>query len=440
MNKSALILLAAILLLCCACANTGGARHLNIWPLVYYNEDDRDNTKTLSILTPIVYYHRGKGAREFSIRPVFSIKKDESADSTVIDILYPLIKYKKSGVDEKFRVFPIMKDETAEVFPNKTRTAHDHFPLYWGRSEDGVSYGGLFPIYGTVKNRFGKDDILFLLWPVYSRTVEDSMVSHTVLWPFFNKTSGDDGRGIRIFPLWGHEETTGKNYKTFILFPLITFSGKYLDTQSPVTDTIIIPFYVNRKTPHSRSTSYLWPFFTVSSDDRTNYRKVDAPWPFVSFARSDTLSLIQLAPFYRKRVTADDTTIDERMYILYPIYSQSRFTSPEKTEEGLRLMLIDKYLTTTYPDGSDDLWVYLFPVYDRRKLKTGEDSTVVFYPLPLYDDGFKRNYLPLFEIFRHETAADGTDRLTILHHLFIREVKGDVKTLDVPFYFRQNTQ
>lgn len=439
MNRSALILPALILFLCAACAHTG-PRHINIWPLVYYNEDDRNDTKTLSILTPIVYYHQGKEAREFSIRPVFSIKKDESDDSTVIDILYPLIKYKRRGPDEKFRIFPIMKDETAEVFPNKTRTAHDHFPLYWGRSEDGQSYGGLFPIYGTVRNRFGKDDIFFLLWPVYSRTVEDSMVSHTVLWPFFKKTSGDTGRGIRIFPLWGHEETTGKNYRTFFLFPLVTFSGKYLDTQSPVIDTFIIPFYVNRETPHSRSTSYLWPFFTVSSNEQINYKKVDAPWPFISFARSDTLSLIQVAPFYRKRVTTENSTIDERMYILYPIYSRVRFISSEKTEESLRFMLIDKYSRTTYPDGTDDLWVYLFPLYDRRKLKTGEDSTVVFYPLPLYDDGFKRNLLPLFEIFRHETAADGTDRLTILHHLLIREVKDDVKTIDVPFYFRQHTQ
>jgi hypothetical protein len=440
MKKTALILLAVILLLCCACAGIGGTRHVNIWPLVYYDEDKENNTRTLSILTPFVYYHRGKDAREFSIRPVFSIKKDESADSTVIDILYPLIKYKKTGADEKFRIFPIMKDETVEVIPNKTRTAHDHFPLYWGKSEDGRSYGGLFPIYGTVRKRFGKDDIFFLLWPLYSRTVEDSTVSHTVLWPIFNKTSGDAAHGMRIFPLWGHEETTGKNYKTFILFPLLTFSGKYLDTQSPVTDTIIIPFYVNHETPHSRSTSYLWPFFTVSTDDETNYRKVDAPWPLISFARSDTLSLIQLAPVYRKRVTTKNDTIDERMYILYPIYSQGRFTSSEKTEESFRFMLIDKYIRTTYSDGSDDLWVYFFPAYDRRKLKSGEDSTVVFYPLPLYDDGFKRNYLPLFEIFRHETAADGTDRLTILHHLLIRETKGDVKTLDIPFYFRQYTQ
>jgi len=438
MKRSLFISLTLILLLCSACAS-GGPRHVNIWPLVYYDEDSRDNSTTLSILTPILYYHRGKEGREFSIRPVFSMKKDDSADLTVVDILYPLIKYKKQGVDEKLRVFPIMKDETADIFPDKTRTAHDHFPLYWGRSEDGVPYGGVFPLYGTVKKRFGKDDIMFLLWPLYSRTVEDSAVSHTVMWPVFNTTSSDDGWGLRVFPLWGHEETTGKNYKTFILFPLVTFSGKYLDTQSPMTETMIIPFYVNRRTPHSYSTSYLWPFFTVSRNEETNYRKVDAPWPFVSVARSDTLSLFQIAPFYRNRVKTDKDSIDERMYVFYPIYSHDRFTSPDKTENTYRFMLIDKYARTTYPDGSDDLWVYLFPLYDRRKWKTGEDTTVVLYPLPLYDDGFKRNYLPLFEVFRHETTPDGTNRIRILHHLVIREVKDGNTELDVPFYLRRQT-
>jgi len=385
MKRAALIVTALMLLFCCACAHTG-PRHINVWPLVYYNEDDRDDTKTLSILTPIVYYHRGKEAREFSVRPVFSIKKDASDDTTVIDILYPLIKYRKRGADEKFRVFPIMKDETVEVLPDKTRTAHDHFPLYWGRSEDGRAYGGLFPLYGTVKNRFGKDDILFLLWPIYSRTVEDSTVSHTIAWPIFERKTGNTVRGTRIFPIWGHEETAGKDYSTFVLFPLITLRGRYLDTESPVTDTMIIPFYVNRQTPHSRSTSYLWPFFTVTRNEQNNFRKVDTPWPLISFARSGTLSLIQIAPFYRKRVTTEDNTTDERMYVFYPVYSRSRFTSSDKTEETFRFMLIDKYSRTTYQDGADDRWVYLFPLYDRRKLKTGEDSAVVLYPLPLYDD------------------------------------------------------
>jgi hypothetical protein len=439
MKKSALIVIALITLVCGACAH-GGPRHLNIWPLVYYNEDPGEQTKTLSVLTPIIYYHRGKEGREFSVRPIFSMTRDDSSDSTVIDILYPLVKYKKRGDDKNFRVFPIIRDATADIFPNKTRTSHDYFTLFWGRSEDGKAYGGLFPVYGTVKDRFGKDDIFFLLWPVYSRTVEDSMISHTILWPIFKKTTGDEGGGTRVFPLWGHEEITGKSYRTFYLFPLVTLRGKYLDTDAPMKDTIIIPFYVSRKTPYSRSTSYLWPFFTISTSEHTNYRKIDAPWPFISFAHSDTLSLVQFAPFYRKRVRTDKDGLDESTYILYPIYSWGRSTSPSETEETYRFMLIDKYVKTTYSDGTDELQVYLFPLYDRRKMKTGEDSTIVLYPLPLHDDGFKRNYLPLFEVYRHEITADGTDRLTILHHLLIREVKDGVETLDAPFYLRQQTK
>jgi hypothetical protein len=440
MKRSFFILPALALLVCSACAHAG-PRHINIWPLVYYSQDSRNETKTLSILTPIVYYHREKETREFSVRPVFSVKKDASNDSAVVDILYPLIKYRKRGGDRKFRVFPILKDETAEVFPDKSRTAHDYFPVYWGRSEDGKPYGGLFPIYGTVKKRFGKDDILFVLWPAYSRTVEDSTVSHTVLWPMFSHKTGETVHGTRIFPLWGHEETAGKDYETFFVFPLVTFRGRYLDTPAPVTDTMIIPFYVSRRSPHARSTSYLWPFFTVSRNDETNYIKVDAPWPLISLAWSDTLSLVQIAPFYRKRVTTERGATDERMYILYPIFSHSRFVSEEKTEDTVRFMLIDKFERTSYSDGTGDLWVYFFPVYDRRKSRTGGETTVVFYPLPLYDDGFERNLLPLFEIVRHETAEDGTDRLAVFHHLLIRETRGgDVRTLDVPFYFRQQIQ
>jgi hypothetical protein len=436
MKKSAPIVIAGIILACTACAHSG-PRHLNIWPLVYYHEDTVDQTTTLSVLTPIIYYHRGKEGHEFSVRPIFSIARDDAADSTVVDILYPLIKYKKYGADENFRVFPIIRDTKADIAPDKTRIAHDYFPLYWGRSEDGKAYGGLFPVYGTVKDRFGKDDVLFLLWPVYSRTEEDAMTSHTVLWPVFRITTGDQGWGMRVFPIWGHDEITGKSYRTFFLFPLATFQGRYLDTDAPMKDMYFIPFYVSRTTPYSRSTSVLWPFFTVSTNEHTNYLKISAPWPLISYARSDTLSLFQFAPFYRKRVTTDKDTVDESSYILYPLYSWGRTTSPSETEETYRFLLIDKYERTTFSDGSDELQVYLFPLYDRSKTKTGEDATTVLYPLPLRDDGFRRNYLPLFEIYKHEIAADGTDRLTILHHLLVREQKDGVETIDVPFYFHQ---
>ena len=437
MKRATLAALGVIVLLSCACAHTGG-KHLNIWPLVYYNENERQGTKTVSVLTPLVYYHRSlEGKSEFALRPIFSVAKDKTDDSTVIDILYPLIKYKKRGKDEKFRIFPIMKDETADVYPDKVRTAHDYFPLYWGTSEDGERYGGFFPLYGTVKKRFGKDEILFLLWPAYSRTEEEGFVSHSVLWPIFGVTTGEGGWGGRFFPLWGHEEVIGKEYKTFYLYPFITLRGRYLDTDSPLVDTYIIPFYVNRSTPVSRSTSYLWPFLTFTRNEQTGYRRVDIPWPFITIARSDTLSITQFAPFYRKRVETEKDSVDESRYILYPIFKDGHFTSPTKSEDTFRFMLIDKYVTTTYPDGADELWIYLFPLYDHRRLKSGEESSVFLYPLPLYDDGFKRNYLPLFEVYRQDTTKEGDTRTSILHHLYIRDVRDGVEQIDAPFYFRE---
>ncbi len=437
MKRAAILCLGVILLFTSTCAYPGG-KHLNVWPFVYYNEDEKEGTKTVSILTPLAYYHRSKeGKSEFSIRPLFSIVKDTSADSTVIDILYPLMKFKKNGQDKKFMLVPLIKEQTDDIYPNKTRTSSDYFPLYWGTSEEGESYGGLFPLYGTVKHRFGKDEIMFLLWPVYSRTKEDGFVSHSVLWPVFKKTTGANGWGMRVFPLWGHEEETGVNYKTFYLFPLVTFRGRYLNTDSPMTDTLFIPFYAHRQTPHSWSTSYLWPLFSVSYDKDTNYRRIDMPWPFVAIARSDTLSLTQFAPFYRKRVTTQNDSVDESRYFFYPIYTEGHFTSPKMNEDSHRFMLIDKYIETKYADGSQELWIYLFPAYDRRMLKSGEESTALLYPLPLYDDGFKRNWLPLFEVYRKDTTAEGDTVTKILHHLYIKKIKDGIETIEAPFYFKE---
>jgi hypothetical protein len=258
-----------------------------------------------------------------------------------------------------------------------------------------------------------------------------------VLWPVFGITTGAGGWGARVFPFWGHEEVTGKEDTTFFLFPFVTLRKRHLDTDSPLIDTLVIPFYVDRRTPHSRSTSYLWPFFTTAHNEKTGLKRIDVPWPLVTIARSDTLSLTQVAPFYRTRVTREKDSVDESRYILYPIYKETHFASPQKDEDAVRIMLIDKYVKTAYPDGGGELWVYLFPFFDHRELRSGAESSVALYPLPLYDDGFRRTYLPLFEVYREDVTDRGDSTTRILHHLYIREVEDGIERIDAPFYFRE---
>jgi hypothetical protein len=419
-------------------ATVDGNRRVNLWPFFYYAEDKNEDTVTVSLFTPLFFYHRaGEKTIEYGFRPLFSVHKNLEEKSSVVDFLYPIGKYKRRGDYTNLRIFPIIRDATFDLADGKTRVAHDYFPLFWGKSEDGESYFGIFPVYGTIVDRFGKDELSFLFWPIYSQTVKEGFETNNYLWPIFSRTTGDGGWGIKVFPLYQHKELTGVEYRTSYLFPLITLRGKDLDTDTPLTEKIFIPFYSVQETPHSRSVSYLWPFFTYSWDERVNYVKYDIPWPVFSFARSDILNYTQYFIFYRHQVRTERDSTELRRYILYPVFTEYHYTSPNRTEDTYRFFLIDKYHRASTAEGENELWVYVFPFYNRRLLTTGEDTSTILYPLPLYDDGFVRNLLPIFELYHREQTTAGDETICILHHLYIKETKDGVEYIDAPFFFRE---
>ena len=434
-----LAVLYALMLFSASCASTGTDR-INVWPLFYYSHDEVRQTVTVSVLTPLIYFHQTEETRELALRPVFSYFRDDTADVTILDVVYPIGKYKQRGLDREFMLFPIIKDETHEILDGKLRTNHDYFPLYWGISEDNEPYGGFFPVYGTMKKRFGKDEAMFLFWPVYSMSTEEGFRSDTFMWPIVRTITGEGGWGFRVLPLFGHEEITGTEYRTTALFPFITVRGRYLDTDAPLTDVLVLPLFAYQQSPYSETISIVWPFSLVSYayDERVNYRKYSFLWPFITFSESDFSSTAEIAPIYRRSVTLEGENTTTSMYLFYPLYKEYHFTSESKREDTYRFFLIDKFQTITYADGTEARWNYLFPVYNRRLLESGVEQETLFYPLPLYDDGFLRNYLPLFEVYSSKTDGDGTRETRILHHLYIKTVRDNVEYIDAPFYYKEH--
>lgn len=415
--------------------------HVNLWPLFYYSDDREEGSLTVSVITPLFYYRKtDAGTKEFGFRPLFYYRRDTGEDTTVVDFAYPIGKYKQRGEDKNFRIFPIVRDARHALADEKGRTAHDYFPLFWGKSEKDEPYGGLFPFYGTIKDRFGRDDMLFVMWPLYYRTVEEGFTSNNYLWPLVRITEGEGGWGARFFPVWGHEEVTGVEYGTYYLLPLVSFRGRYLNTENPLKDTTIIPFYSAQWTPHSRTTTIIWPLFTYAYDTNFNYTKYDLPWPFLRIARSDVFNITEFAPVFKYQTRTEGEAEETSKYIMYPVFKDRHFTSPTKTMDTYRFMLINKYISTEYAEGEEELWVYLFPFYNSRSYKSGMETTTALYPLPLYDDSFKRNYLPLFEFYSMGKDDGGDSTLKIFHHLYIKKVRGDWEYIDAPFYHRKRAR
>ena len=104
------------------------------------------------------------------------------------------------------------------------------------------SYGGVFPLYGKLYNRFRRDEIGFFLWPLYSysnvgRDDEDerSLAALLLLQRASRKASSwvpsTAGGG------WGRGGAS-----SFVLWPFFIKDEKGLDTDNPKKSLWAVPF------------------------------------------------------------------------------------------------------------------------------------------------------------------------------------------------------
>ena len=80
--------------------------------------------------------------------------------------------------------------------PTQRETARDRFtlfPLYFQQrsSDPSENYTAVFPLYGHLKHRLFRDEIFFVMFPLYSETRKKDVVTDNYLWPVFSLRHGD---------------------------------------------------------------------------------------------------------------------------------------------------------------------------------------------------------------------------------------------------------
>src|SRR5262249_39180696 len=148
-----------------------------------------------------------------------------------------------------------------------------------------LNYTALFPIYGHFKYRFLRDDIRFLLFPLYAKTRKRDVVTANYLYPFFHLRHGDGLSGWQFWPVVGHErkspgsrtnvadevEVVPGHDKWFTLWPFIFNEHTGLGTTNPASLHTVLPLYSQFRSANRDATSVLWPFFTFVNEREKKY-------------------------------------------------------------------------------------------------------------------------------------------------------------------------
>src|SRR5689334_1966935 len=174
--------------------------------------------------------------RTWAIPPFFSHSADPGTESEEYDILYPLLSYDRFGEQYRWHLIQLFSFAGGPTQTETYRRRFTLFPFYFQQrsSDPKENYTALIPFYGHLKSRMMRDEVYFILLPIYVETRKKDVVTENFVYPFFHLRHGDGLRGWQFWPLFGEEhkkitlqtngfndvETIGGHEKRFVLWPL----------------------------------------------------------------------------------------------------------------------------------------------------------------------------------------------------------------------------
>jgi len=197
----------------------------------------------------------------------------------------------------------IKRDTSSRLLPTGIRRSGKekwifNSSLLYRRDRRGGRLLGVFPLFGTLLKRYAKDEIHFYLWP-FIRTRSQKCSYPKLPLAFFSYTSGEK-KGYRIWPLYGRKEEVGFQRKPSSCGPSCE-KTKGLDTDDPMHEWMVFPFYISKESKYFNMKTILWPLFIHAKEERAGFEQWDLPWPLFRTFKGENL-YGRVLPFLRYKV------------------------------------------------------------------------------------------------------------------------------------------
>ena len=387
----------------------------------------------------------------FGFAPLFSWERYHDVDATSLHILYPAITYARYGTEYRFHIGQLLSWAGGQEPDGANTKRTTLFPVYFRqRSTDpALNYTALFPIYGHLQGRLFRDEMHFVLWPLYIQTRKRDMITDNYLVPFVHVRHGPGLTGWQVWPLAGAEHQTphtvtnrfgpqiaGGRDNHFLLWPVYFHNNLNTGTTNELHQRVVLPFYAGETSPARDARTYLWPLGVKRTDDRANrYRETAVAWPVAIFGRGETKRTDRVFPLYgRTRTPQKDAS-----FLLWPVFRQEKHFSPvmdsRRTSFGMWLYtdseVHDK--TRNRIEWRHDCW----PLFVHRHDLQGNERLQILAPLEpilVFKEGVRRSWAPFWSLWRAEKNAEtGARSQSLLWNLYRRESAPGVKKCSLLF-------
>ena len=403
-------------------------------------------------LGPLLAYEERDTTRTWGLRPALCYVLDEQTDFAEFDFLYPLLTYDRFGEEYRFQILQLFAFAGGQTQSETNVHRFTLFPIYFQQWSDipEKNYWGLLPIYGHLKNRFFRDEVDFVAWPLYLRTRKRDVVTWNFPFPILHVRRGDGLNGWQFWPIVGNEhkeitqrtniwdevELIGGHDRLFVLWPIFHRATSGIGTTNEVFQEALLPAYSIYRSPLRDSSTYFWPLgITHTVDREKKFNEWGTPWPLIVFTRGEGKYTSRVWPFYS---LAYNDTLTSRWYG-WIIYKYNAINSPPLERERHRILLFlysdvsERSTETGAEYRRRDFW----PLFTHRKDLNGNTRLQVLAPLePILPNNksIERNYSPLWSIWRSEkNARTGANSQSLLWNLYRRDATPESKKCSLLF-------
>ena len=411
----------AVWLLCTvALATSAWATERNAWPFWVGQEDPATGQITSEqILGPLYASHVAPdGSTEQVLRPLWLRTAENDKTSTYL--LYPFFTWRRDATGASFSFFQLVNHQQDSAAPGEATQGFDVWPFYFSRQtgDPATSYHALLPIAGSIKNRFGKDRLTWILFPLWLNTDKAGKHITSAPWPFIRVINGAGHRGFEIWPLFGWREHPGDYRSQFYLWPLIYKQERNLSDPQPDVRLGFLPFYARETGASYLSETYIWPFFGYTHRTApTKYDEARYFWPFLVQGRGDQHYVNRFAPFYTHSIVKGY----DKTWLLWPFFRRAHWSESGIAHQETTILhylyssVEQRSLTnpTAAPATKTHLWP-LLTLWDNgagRKQAQFPSPLEVIFP---HNEPVRKLYTPLFALYRFEQLAPGDNRHSFL--------------------------
>ena len=393
---------------------------VNLGPLFTYKYYPNENKKHITALGPFFIYKLDGEHKEYGFRPLFYYENDLDKNKTDVDILYPFAGYQRHKNNRDFNIFFFL------TYKSRYRDSYvqrdfNIFPFLFSRfsNSDEDDYLALFPLYGNLKNKFHKDRIKFIFFPLFLQTQSNGETNNNILWPFIGYYTGEGVEGFKIWPFYGYKKKKNPYLDDkFVLWPFYVKREKQFYDQQ-ISYVSYLPFYSELDSKNLNQKSYLWPFFNKYEDKKNGFQRIDAPWPLFNITRGKKYEN-RLFPFF----AAEKSGEDKDGYFLWPLYSY-------KTSDFDDYKISKKYyLLFLYKDvreipkninGRSSRRIDLWPIFSYNRDRKGNryiNFLSILEPFLRNNKPIKNNFSSFWTLYENKKLVTGEETTSILWNTY----------------------